>query len=199
MSENKHTVIIIPGLGDGVQLMEWATRHFRLSGLSPLVSSVGWRDDERSFTPKLTRLVGLIDGLLEKGKTVSLIGTSAGGSAALNAFIERRDSIHRVINVCGRLRVGPTTGLWSFGDKTKTSPSFADSVVMCERHQTSLSGNDLKRVMTVVPLFDETVPRETVGIKGAHNIQIPTIEHVLSISLAMTLLSYRLTSFLKED
>jgi len=53
--------------------------------------------------------------------------------------------------------------------------------------------------MTIAPLFDETVPRETVGVKGAHNIQIPTIEHVLSISLAMTFFSYRLTSFLKEE
>ncbi|MFZ2026514.1 MAG: hypothetical protein WAV30_04480 [Microgenomates group bacterium] len=194
-----HTAIIIPGLGDGVEIMELATRHWQNKGLVPLVYSVGWRDDERSFTPKLTRLLELIDELHERGKTISLVGTSAGGSAAINAFIERRDSIHRVINVCGRLRIGPTTGVWSFGAKTKTSPSFADSVMMCETHQKSLTDKDLQRVMTIRPIFDETVPKETVGLAGANNIVFPSGEHVLSISLIMTLFSHKITSFLKED
>lgn len=194
-----HTVIIIPGLGDGVELMEFATRHWKWVGLDPLVYSVGWRDNEQSFTPKLTRLLELIDELHERGKTVSLVGTSAGGSAAINAFIERRDVIHRVINVCGRLRVGPTKGLWSFAAKTKSSPAFADSVMMCESHQKSLTDKDLQRVMTITPLFDEIVPKETVGLSGANNIVFPSGEHVLSISLLMTLFSFWVTSFLKED
>lgn len=194
-----HTVIIIPGLGDGVELMEFATRHWKWVGLYPLVYSVGWRDGERSFTPKLTRLLELIDTLHESGKRVSLVGTSAGGSAAMNAFIERRDAIHRVINVCGRLRVGPTKGLWSFAAKTKSSPAFADSVMMCESHQKTISDKDLKRVMTIRPIFDEIVPTDTVELDGAHNRVIPSMGHVLSIALSMTFFSYQLASFLKED
>lgn len=204
MTENKkpnhnHTVIIIPGLGDGVTLMELAVRSWQKKGLTPLVYAVGWRDGEQSFTPKLTRLLALIDKLHASGKTVSLVGTSAGGSAGLNAFIERRDMVHRMINVCGRLRVGPRSGLWSFEDKTRTSMAFADSVRMCEAHQTTLTDGEKKRILTITPLFDETVPASTVGLTGSHNIVIPTVEHVLSISLAMTLLSSKLTSFLKED
>lgn len=194
-----HTVIIIPGLGDGVELMEFATRHWKWAGLDPLVYSVGWRDGERSFTPKLTRLLELVDTLHESGKHVSLVGTSAGGSAAMNAFIERRDAIHRVINVCGRLRVGPTKGLWSFAAKTKSSPAFADSVMMCESHQKTISDKDLKRVMTIRPIFDEIVPTDTVELDGAHNRVIPSMGHVLSIALSMTFFSYQLASFLKED
>lgn len=194
-----HTVIIIPGLGDGVALMELATRHWRTRGLNTLVYSVGWRDDERSFTPKLTRLLELIDTLHESDKRVSLVGTSAGGSAVLNAFIERQDAVHRVINVCGRLRVGPTKGLWAFDAKTKSSPAFADSVTMCETHQNTMQENSLKRVMTVVPLFDEIVPKETVGLQGAHNRIFPSIGHVTSIALLMTLFSSQLTTFLDED
>lgn len=194
-----HTVIIIPGLGDGVELMEFATRHWKWARLDPLVYSVGWRDGERSFTPKLTRLLEIIDELHARGKTISLVGTSAGGSAAMNAFIERRDVIHRVINVCGRLRVGPTKGLWAFDAKTKSSPAFADSVMMCESHQKTVSDTDLKRVMTIRPLLDEIVPAETVALKGANNRVIPAVGHVVGISLLMTLFSRQLTSFLRED
>ena len=75
----------------------------------------------------------MIDEIVNNADRISLIGTSAGGSAAVNAFMERKSKIHRVINICGRLRVGPTTGFRSFDSKTKSSPAFTESVRLCER------------------------------------------------------------------
>ena len=106
---SKHVVIIIPGLGDETRILGWAVGFWRWYGLDPVVYSVGWRDGEYSFRQKLKRLVAMIDEIVNNADRISLIGTSAGGSAAVNAFMERKSKIHRVINICGRLRVGPTT------------------------------------------------------------------------------------------
>ncbi|NCN58927.1 hypothetical protein COW99_04810 [Candidatus Roizmanbacteria bacterium CG22_combo_CG10-13_8_21_14_all_38_20] len=197
----EHKVLVIPGLGDQrVKPIEWAVSHWRNYGLEPIVHAVGWHDGEDSFEPKLNRLTDMIDQLTEAGDTVSLVGTSAGGSAAINAFIERREIVHRVINVCGRLRVGPTTGFRSFSSKSKSSSAFAQSVRLCEAHENLLSETDKQKIMTVRVLFgDELVPPETTVIQGAYNIIIPTAEHVLSIASALTVFSKPLIIFLKQD
>jgi pimeloyl-ACP methyl ester carboxylesterase len=138
----EHSVVVIPGLGDEVSTLKKITAHWRNYGLEPIIHSVGWRDGENEFAPKLKRLVSLIDQLAEEGDTVSLVGTSAGGSAVLNAFIERKDIVRRVVNVCGRLRTGPEHGFRSFQSKTASSPAFAQSVKLAEAREASLSEYD---------------------------------------------------------
>jgi len=147
----------------------------------------------------LERLIDLIDEQLNKREKVSLVGTSAGGSAVINAFAERRDKVHRVINVCGRLREGTQTGFRSFKERTKSSPPFAQSIEFCETHLESLTENDKRKIMTVRSMFgDELVPSDTVIIEGANNIQVPAPEHVFTITTALTLFSKRLIDFLKQ-
>src|SRR3989338_3160596 len=183
-----HKVILVPGLGDDTRFLKWATRNWEKYGLEPIVHSVGWRDGENSFETKLNRLLNFIDEFVKQGNQVSLVGTSAGGSAVLNAFIERKDSIHKVINVCGRLKVGPTSGFRPFQSKTQTSPAFAESVKLCENGIKSLDESDLKKIMTVHAMFgDELVPSETTIIKGALNTKVPTAEHIISIASALTI------------
>lgn len=195
----KHYAIIIPGLGDNTRVLEWAVGHWKRYGLDPIVYSVGWRDGEESFRPKLKKLVMLIDQYRKNGDKVSLVGTSAGGSAAMNAFIERKRTIHRVINVCGRLKVGPTTGLRSFATQTKSSPAFAESVRICEKGIEELTVTDRRKIMTVRAMFgDELVPPETTIVDGAYNTQIPSGEHLLSIGAALTICSDPLISFLTK-
>ena len=66
----EHSVIIVPGLGDETRFLAFATRFWRGQGLEPIVYSVGWRDGENEFLPKLKRLMGLIDKLVGKGNVV---------------------------------------------------------------------------------------------------------------------------------
>lgn len=194
----KHYVIFIPGLGDGVKKIQLATYHWRWFGLTPLVYSIGWRDGE-DFQPKLNRLITLIDTYAYSGNTVSLVGTSAGGSAILNAFNKRKSKIHRVINVCGRLRVGPHHGFRSFEYCTQSSPAFAQSVQLCEKIQTYLTISDRQKIMTMQPVFDEVVPPDTTMVKGTENKTIPSIGHALSIALSLTLISNPLIKFLNNE
>ena len=196
----EHKVILIPGLGDQVKPLEWAVKNWPNHGLEPIVHPVGWHDEELSFEPKLGRLVEMIDRFSQKGDTVSLIGTSAGGSAALNAFIERKKVVHRIVNVCGRLRTGPTTGFRSFGAKTASSPAFAESVKLCESREEDLSDADRKKIMTVRAMFgDELVPADTTIMQGAFNTTVPTPEHMLSIISALTIFSKPLIVFLRGN
>jgi pimeloyl-ACP methyl ester carboxylesterase len=197
MTHTKHFVIIVPGLGDDATKLKFATLHWRHFGLEPIIHSVGWKDDKQDFQIKITRLLGVIDSLDPKRNKVSLIGCSAGGSAVLNAFYERRDVLNKVINVCGRLRTGSLTGFRSFKSKTASSPAFAQSIKLFETREPLLSQQDREKVMTVRELFgDELVPADTTTLEGAYNTTVPTGEHIFSIAMAMTIFSNRLINFL---
>lgn len=185
-----HSVIIIPGLGDNSKVIKLLEKAWKKWNLDIIPYPIGWRDSDISFKPKLERLLKLIDKLYKAGEKISLVGTSAGGSATLNAFVERKDSIHKVVNVCGRLRTGPESGFRSFILRTKSSPSFADSIKMFERKEKLLNTADKNKIMTIGPLFgDQLVPYSTVPINGAVHKKIFMGEHVLSIATAMTVYS----------
>lgn len=193
-----HYAILIPGLGDDRKKLALVTAHWKKHGLVPLVHSVGWRDEEPDFDTKLNKLLDVVDALFSQGNTVSLVGTSAGGSAVLNAFYKRRDKIHKVINVCGRLREGSVNGFRSFKSRTATSPAFAASVKLCESHESLWTAQDKSKIMTLRPFFgDELVPSTTATLDGAINKVIPTGEHAFSIAMALTLLSRPLIDFIK--
>jgi len=52
--------------------------------------------------------------------------------------------------------------------------------------------------MTLTPFWDEVVPKETVSLKGAVNRTMPSVEHMLSGLLGMTLYSPMVIGFIKE-
>lgn len=196
----KHSVIVIPGLGNETRAIFWAVDHWRRHHLQPIVYPIEWYNKEKEFSRQLQLLVELIDRLIFDEHLVSLVGCSAGGSAALNAFVERRSVIHRVVNVCGRLRRGNHRGFRSFEARTVSSPIFAKSVKLFEHRENTLSHQDRKRVMTIHALFgDELVPPDTAILRNAYNIVVPTPEHMLSIAAALTVFSHPLITFLTQE
>ena len=199
MKRNLHVVIVVPGLGDVDKAIAITTGFWKLFGLTPIVFPMEWKLQTNNFQSKLKKLISLIDTEVDKGNKVSLLGTSAGASIVLNAFIQRTKSIHKVVNVCGRLRPGPSIGFRSFANMTKGFPSFAESVITSGKNESKLNINDRKRIMTIRPLFgDQYVPKETVYLNGAKNITIPTVEHSSTIAMCLTFLSGTTISFLKS-
>lgn len=195
---SRHVVILIPGLGDEIRALDYLTEHFHKNNIDVVVHSIGWGDGTTNFQKKLHTLLLHIDQL-SKTKRVSIIGTSAGGSAALNAFAQRKKSVYKAINLSGILRPSVETGWRSFEARSKSSVQFAQSVRLFVSVEKSLTTVDRKRIMTVYPKFgDELVAPDTVTLNGATNIQIPSIEHVLSIALALTIFSKPIVSFLNE-
>jgi pimeloyl-ACP methyl ester carboxylesterase len=178
---------------DDALVMRLFTGFWSLFGLTPVVFKFGWKDikEDVEFTQNFNRIIFEVDRLAKIGK-VSLIGCSAGGSIVINIFSQRRDIIHRVINICGALRFSGTASKFD-------TPAYLKSLRYCEQAITKLSEKDKKKIMTIRPRFgDEFVKSEKVIIEGAKNISLPTFEHIFSIMMALTIFSKSVFIFLKE-
>jgi len=194
MNLNNH-VIIIPGLGNGVAKHEWASNSWKRFGIIPHVFDTKWKSEENGFQPKLDRALKLVDSLTNKNSRISIVGNSAGSSFALNIFSERKKQISRVVINCGRVRDGDWPW-FTFDQATESSPSFKKSVIRAQKIEKTFTNIDRKKILTLRPLFDEVVPPFTVPIQGAQNKITPSIEHVISISLNMTLFRRRIIDFI---
>lgn len=195
--KKRHQIIIIPGLSDKTEKLKWVTRWWRKENLYPYLYPFGWQDNSTNFETKFNKLVQLIDKLSKQGD-VSILGISAGGSAAFNALLKRSKIIKRAVNVCGRLRAGKHK--WRSLDKMASkSRSFKESVLYFQKQETKTPPLLKSRLMTVTPMFgDELVPADTSSLPGAYNIKMPTGEHLLSITMALTLFIKPIIKFIKE-
>lgn len=194
---SKHSVIVVPGLGDRYlstkfSTVDWKTRF----GLNPYIHLAPWQDNEE-FPFKLKRLTDLIDKLTPQGP-VSLVGISAGWSLILNAYSQRREDITRLVNVCGRGKAGQSVRP-NLTYSAKKSRAFKQSVLAAEKVLPTLSDSDLRKIMTIRGLYDEAVPLKTIPILGAKNIQIPSLGHVPTITIAMTIARGPMVRFLKSE
>lgn len=154
-SNEKHTVILIPGLGDdqliSKKILTSTTNHWSASGLEVLFHPVLWRNGE-NFQTKLLKLIKLIDELSSPINKISLVGTSAGASLAFTAFYERGEKMHKAVNVCGRLRSGNHT-VRSLNNMARTSPAFYEAAQTFEKHEPQLTSVQRQRLMTIRPFF----------------------------------------------
>lgn len=195
--DKKHYVLIAPGLDGRVGGINFVTKSWpNRFGLFPETIPIPWKDGSH-FQPHLTRILKRIDELSKQGHTVSLVGTSAGGSAMLNAFLDRKKQVHKVVNVCGFSVPGTAPGTRSFAVRSAASLSFQEAVGRFNKSKGDLTPSDLKRVMTVRSLLDELVPPSGTYLAGAVNTRIYMVEHILSIAIA--LISYSpVIQFLKD-
>ena len=194
MKQSNH-VIIIPGLDNKIRLHTWVTNRWRRYGIIPHIFNAKWKIDERGFTEKLDQAIKLVDTLSTSGARISVVGNSAGSSLALNLFGERKKNIAHVVINCGRVRDGDWPW-FTFNQATAKSPSFKESVLMAQVEEKKLTSTDRKKILTLMPMFDEIVPPSTVPIIGAKNVTTFSLEHGISIALNMTLFQKILIDFI---
>jgi pimeloyl-ACP methyl ester carboxylesterase len=197
----KHIVIDIPGLDNDQKtpiskLMFW----WKYIGFEVIHFPTNWNGNE-SFENKLERLSDIILHI-QSSSTVSLLGRSAGGSLAFNAFIRHKNRVKKAVNVLGALRFGTYKSFPSLKRGCKRSPSWEKSVESFSSQSHILKSEDRKRLMTVRPRFgDEVVPVQIMSLNGAYNIVIPSGEHVISGAFAVALpfpqFALTITDFLK--
>jgi acetyl esterase/lipase len=190
-----HYVIFVPGLGDHTKLLSFVTKRWSRYGLQPVIYSMKWHDGE-GIRPKLDGLLDTIDNLSQNGNKVSLVGCSAGGSAILNAFYERKKIIYKAIAICARLKRGNQSGFCSLDRRSTSSMAFAQSVGLVESYAMGFTASDRDSIMTIRAIGDELVPADTAIVHGAHNVTIPVLEHSLAIYSALTMFSGSIVSFL---
>lgn len=192
----EHHIIYIPGLNDQRKGYEFLINSWKIYGIIPHVHRVGWHDEEKSFKPKLKKLIEEVDKYLGEGNIVSLVGGSAGGSAVLNTLVEQ-PKINAVVNLCGRLRAGEDV-FPSLELAARKSPAFKESVLLFESVEPKMQSEQRKKVLNLIPIYDEIVPKSTASLKGATNKTLPSVEHMLSGFLGMTIFSPMVVEFLKQ-
>lgn len=195
MSAAKYHMVIIPGLSDHATGIEKLLNN-RFPAAQIHIYRVPWKNDKESYDLKITRFLDFLDSLTVSKAKIVLVGISAGGSFATNAYAKRKKHIHKVINVCGRLRAGRRVHIpmWLASVKSK---AFVESVQASERNLEKFTASDRKKFMTMKSLFDEMVPRQTVTLEGATNVVIPMVEHVLSQAYALCLMNKKITAFIQ--
>ncbi|MFA9288568.1 MAG: hypothetical protein ACEQSA_01680 [Weeksellaceae bacterium] len=194
MNKNHH-LIVVPGLNGSNFLFQAILKLLQLYGYQVTVFEPHWKTSE-ALEIKISRLNKAIKDIDHNNK-LSLLGTSAGGSLVINVFSKQNKRIHKVVNVCGRLRAGKNVKP-TLKNASKRSKSFEQSVLLCEAEQKNLSQNAKSNILTIRPLFDEIVPTSTVSIEGAVNKQIIAIEHMISIILALTMYFNIIDQFLTD-
>ena len=203
--ERQSNIIFVGGLNPGDdRRLEWvAERWNRKYGIECFVFNMDWYSKcSPSFDYNMRKLVAKVDELSQKGP-VSLVGLSAGASAVLNAFVDRREEIEHVVLICGRIKRGNMRGIRSFRNRTASSAAFAISILEAEDNLSALTDDDKQKILTVVAgLGDELVPYDTATINGVKIVRTPTFGHVISIICSLTFFSKPVIDFIlgrKQD
>jgi hypothetical protein len=175
VSKDKVPFLYINGLGNGkTRLHEKAAETWwKQSGHDFIHAHVDWYDGE-PFEAKLDEILTQARALLKEFGKLAIIGSSAGGSLALNTYHALKNENVVAINAHGRLRAGSYSDTsWdslyrrAHLDTDQPSQSFYDSVWHCERTVLSnLTESDKKRILVLTQLTDMVVPIELMKIDG---------------------------------
>lgn len=192
-----HHIIFIPGLGDTSRMMGRSEADlfmlWRVYGVKTHYFPISWEDEE-AFESKLDRLVKVIDDYAKPGNLVSLVGASAGAGAAINAYSRRKEVIHKVVCVCGKLQNPQTVSQLRF----KQSPAFKDSLELLSASYEKLNEKDLAKILSLRPLTDMVVPLRDTIIPGAKNEIMFSFGHAVSIIYALSIGSFRIVRYIKS-
>ena len=159
------------------KLIDW---RWNSVGIDIQHSRTNWFD-KTTIDDKVRAVIKQVDKMLQDYDGVAILGSSAGGSLAINAYAKLIDKNVCIVAAHSRLAVG------NYSDDQKLSlyhsarigkkisaPSFYESVKIAE--DISILGfsiTDKQRIMTMVQLTDGVVPLGTMSIDGA--IQIRTL------------------------
>lgn len=193
MPKSNH-IIYLPGISDH---RPWGQdkiiKFWRIFGVRAQFHTIGWADGE-DFGPKLERIGNLINKLTTGGSKVSLVGISAGASAALNAYTNNKDKISGVVYICGKI-MNPQEVEPSYYRK---NPAFKQSLIMSDANVAKLEDNDKQRMLNIRAKIDNLVYAQDNAIPGVRTRVMPVYLHIPGIYTAITLYSPIITHFLKK-
>lgn len=192
--DSKHTVIYVPGLGDhNLSSQQRVLRLWRLYKVEVEIVAMHWLVDE-SWQTKLDRLLERIDFHATKGRRVSVIGTSAGSTAALQALAARRNEVHRVALICPKFQYPETV----HPARYQLNPAFKESIERTVDILDTLADKDKARVRIFRPIWDNLLPSKESYVPGINRSTMPAFTHVGGIAYALTVGSASIVKFLKS-
>jgi pimeloyl-ACP methyl ester carboxylesterase len=191
----QHHVFYVPGILDdiyhaqGILVATW-----RLYGVHPHIHEMPWAGDG-SYDSKFKKLLAAIDGQLERGHKVSLVGASAGASAVINAYADRTDKISGLVYVCGKIN-----GAENVSDDTYShNPAFKTSMQQLQTNLLNLANEDKNKMLSLYSQADRAVPHEATYIPGVEEKALPAIRHGKAIIYSLSLGAPIIISHLKRQ
>lgn len=196
-------VLYFNGLGDGsTRFRERVAIHYLARrGVQVAHVPINWRSGET--------FPGLLERMLERTKqellahdSVVLVGSSAGGSLALNIFGALHEERVYAVTLCSRVCLAllprwdkRSLEKMAYIGKSNESRNFFDSVTYCS-HTTipGLTSTDRQRIVTVQQWADFVVPRPTMSVPGVHIYRVPGVGHGMGIMVG----ALRLPSILRQ-
>lgn len=191
--KKQHHVIYVPGILDGIYYQNEAVKLWRLYGVRGHCHVMPWLGDE-AYEPKMERLLAEIDAYRAKGHLVSLVGASAGASAVLNAYIQRRDDITGVVYIVGKILAPETVPRKIY----RTNPAFKTSMAILQKTLRQLTPEDKAKIHSFYSPGDTFMPHAGTVIKGVRESRLPSLQHGWAITYSLTLGARKILRPLKD-
>ena len=154
---------------------------------------MNWTVDE-PWHDKLNRLVSTIDRHVKAGKTLSLIGESAGASAVINALGIRSRSLRTVILLCGKTQYPDRVAAYRY----RQNPALRQALIASSHIINQLTNEQKEKLLNLHPILDPVVPVSETKIPNVKNSVMPTFGHALSIVFANTIWSWWIVRFIRH-
>lgn len=178
----KEYIIYIPGLGDHYDgLRQRSLSWWRIFGVKTELVPMQWYDG-KPHADKQQLLHHAINKALNNGYRVSLVGESAGASIAMAAFADD-NRLHRLVTLCGVIDPDAVVSPKIY----RRGPAF--KTAMANLSQINRSNLGSRRVTVITSLYDPVVSQKTNIIPGNRPIRIPSIGHLVTITLCLTIYS----------
>lgn len=187
-------VLYFNGLGRGKT--RWrerlAMRYLAKRGVAVVHMPVDWYAGE-PFDKLLARMVKLAKRQLEEHGELTLVGSSAGGSLAVNIAGELHDPRLSVVTLCSRLHEVPLAW-WDHRNLARMahvgaknpSQAFYDSVTYCGNATIpKFTAKDKQHIITARQWADFVVPRGTMDIADVRVYKVPGLGHGWGIAMAV--------------
>lgn len=182
------------GLTDGTtrKRERLAIKYLAKHGIIVEHTPINWRSDE-PFQGLLARLTRIAEQKLKEHDKLLLIGSSAGGSLALNIFKQVDNKNLYAITLCSRLH-DAKLAWWdwrimhrmAYIGAPKASQKFVDSVTYCsDKTIPRLTKQDKQRIVIVQQLADGVVPRPTMSIDGVQACKVLAFGHGWGVAAAV--------------
>ncbi len=177
-------VIFISGVGDRKRwFYDLVALRWKLFGFRTNAFIFGWDNRRSNFETQFAKLLDFIDTFPDD--KICLVGISAGGTAALNAFDGRPDRIAKLAMVSS-----------PFQKSTYTHPMLLESIRRANDSFEKLEFEVKPRLLTITGHRDQTVAPRLSLLREVERKYVLGFTHAMSIAMATLIQTGALRRFL---
>lgn len=172
----KRHIIYIPGLGDRSDPIRWFGLLFwRRPGLAVTLVPMRWLDPNETYEEKINRIYEAI--VKYDGRTVGLVGESAGGPVAIACYRRFRKEVSGVVTVCGMNKGASAVNPVLY----RKNLAFHDAMLASDKTLLQLTLEDKTHMLTIYSSNDGIIGKKETLIDGVRSVDIKVPLHMLAI------------------